>query len=165
LKHPCHYALYNTFRLMQNDRDISLQAHCVSETIHLGDKGSQKIRKGTHRYGTSRHPTISEMSCPLKLLGGRGFGCLRMYSSTVGKWLPLGAVAYSLTAGNLFQHSREMIPIGGQWNILSLQGMYSSTVGKCLPFSGRGLEGTPCLYRIFFPCATWKINREEALYR
>jgi len=57
--HPSYeyYALYNRFRLVQNDRDVSIQGHCVSGTIHLGDHGSQKIRTGTHRLGTSRHPT------------------------------------------------------------------------------------------------------------
>jgi len=42
---------------MQNGRDVSMQGHCVSGTIHFGDQGSQKIRTGTHRFGTSRHPT------------------------------------------------------------------------------------------------------------
>jgi hypothetical protein len=55
---PCHYALYNTFRLVQNDREVSMQGHCVSGTIHLGDQGSQNIRSGTHRFRTSRHPTF-----------------------------------------------------------------------------------------------------------
>jgi len=54
--HPCHYALCTTFRLVKNDRDISMRGHCVSGTIHLGDQGSQNIRTGTHRFGTSRHP-------------------------------------------------------------------------------------------------------------
>jgi len=35
-----------------------------------------------------------------------------MYSSTVGKCLPLGVVAYSLSEGNGFQHCREMPPFG-----------------------------------------------------
>ena len=43
---------------MQNDRDVTMHGHCVSRTIHLGDHGSQNIRKGTHPHGTSRHPTI-----------------------------------------------------------------------------------------------------------
>jgi len=34
-----------------------MQGHCVSGTIHLGAQGSQKIRMGTHRFGTSHHPT------------------------------------------------------------------------------------------------------------
>jgi len=33
-----------------------MKEHCVSGSIHLGDLGSQKIRKGTHRVGTSRNP-------------------------------------------------------------------------------------------------------------
>jgi len=55
--HPCHYAFYNTFWLVQHDRDASVQGHCVSGTIHLWDQGSQKFRTGTHRFGTSRYPT------------------------------------------------------------------------------------------------------------
>jgi len=59
LIHPCHFVLYNTFRLMKNDWDVSMQGHCVSGTIHLGDQGSQNIctGQGTHRFGTFRHPT------------------------------------------------------------------------------------------------------------
>ena len=56
LVHPCHYALYKTFWLVQIGRDISMQGHCVSGTIHLGDQGSQNIHTGTHRFGTSCHP-------------------------------------------------------------------------------------------------------------
>jgi len=44
--------------LVQNDRDVSLKGHCVSGTIRLGDQGSQNIRTGSHRFGTSRHPTV-----------------------------------------------------------------------------------------------------------
>jgi len=58
LIHPCHFASYNTFRLVQNDRDVSMQGHCVSGSLHLGDQGSENIRTGTHRLGTSRHPTV-----------------------------------------------------------------------------------------------------------
>jgi len=43
LIHPCHYASHNTFMLMHNDRDVSMQVHCVYETIHLGDQGSRKF--------------------------------------------------------------------------------------------------------------------------
>jgi len=50
---------YSTIRSVHNDRDVSMQRHCVSGTIHLGDQGSQNIRTGTHRFGTSRHPIIS----------------------------------------------------------------------------------------------------------
>jgi len=57
LIHPCHFALYNTFRLGQNDRDVSMKGHCVHGTIYLGDQGSQNIRTGTHGFGTSGHPT------------------------------------------------------------------------------------------------------------
>ena len=39
LIHPCHYALCNTFWLLQNGRDVSLKGHCASGTIHLGDQG------------------------------------------------------------------------------------------------------------------------------
>jgi len=39
LIHPCHYALCNTYRLMQNGRDISMHGHCVSGTLHLGGPG------------------------------------------------------------------------------------------------------------------------------
>jgi len=45
LIYPCHFALYKTFRLVQNDRDVSIQGHCVSGTIHLGDQGSQNIHR------------------------------------------------------------------------------------------------------------------------
>jgi len=38
LIHPCHYALYNTFRLVQNDRDVTMQGYCVSRTMHLRDQ-------------------------------------------------------------------------------------------------------------------------------
>jgi len=78
LKHPCHYALYNTFRLVQSDRDGSMQRHCVSGTIHLGDQGSQKIRAGTHRFGTSRHPTVIFEFC---------FIINSELSFTAGNWL------------------------------------------------------------------------------
>jgi len=37
---------------MYQSRDILSQG-----TINLGDKGSQNIHTGTHRFGTSRHPT------------------------------------------------------------------------------------------------------------
>ena len=78
LKHPCHYSLYNTFRLVQNDRDLSIQGHRVSGTIHLGDQGSKNICTGTHRSWASRHPTlITLMHCIPKrhyqwVLKGRG---------------------------------------------------------------------------------------------
>jgi len=57
LIHPCHYASTNTYRLMQKDRDVSMQGFSVSGTIHLGDQGFQNIRTGANRFGTSRHPT------------------------------------------------------------------------------------------------------------
>jgi len=57
LMHPRHYALSNTFWLVQNGRNVSMQGRCFSGTIHLGDQGSQNIRTGTHRFGTSCHPT------------------------------------------------------------------------------------------------------------
>jgi len=44
-----------------------MQGHCVSKTIHLGDQGSQKIRTGRHRLGTSRHPTAETL---VKILFG-----------------------------------------------------------------------------------------------
>jgi hypothetical protein len=55
--HPCHYMRDTIHICDKNDRDVSMQGHFVSGTIHLGDQGSQKIRTGTHRFGTSRHPT------------------------------------------------------------------------------------------------------------
>jgi len=61
-----HYALCNTFRLVQNGRDVSMQGHCVSRPIHLWGPGSQKIPTGTHRFGTSRHPPCSVIHCPIK---------------------------------------------------------------------------------------------------
>ena len=57
LLHPCHYSLNNTFRLVQNDRDVSLQGYCIFGTIDLGDQGSQNNHTGTHCFGMSRHPT------------------------------------------------------------------------------------------------------------
>jgi len=57
LIHPCHCTWYNTFRLVKNDRDVSMQGHCVSGTIRLGDQRSQNNRRRTHSFGTSRHPT------------------------------------------------------------------------------------------------------------
>jgi hypothetical protein len=43
---------------MLNDRDVWMRGHSVSGTIHLGDQGSKKICKGTHRFRTFRHPTM-----------------------------------------------------------------------------------------------------------
>jgi len=46
LIHPCHfyhiYVLYHAY----NDRDVSIQGHCVSGTIDLGDQGSQTFVRG-----------------------------------------------------------------------------------------------------------------------
>ena len=39
-----------------------MQGHCVTRDDLFGDQGSQKIRTGTHRFGTSRHPNISPRS-------------------------------------------------------------------------------------------------------
>jgi len=44
--------------VMQYDRDVSLQGHCVYGKINFGDQGSQKIRTGTHHFRTSHHPTL-----------------------------------------------------------------------------------------------------------
>jgi len=38
-----------------------MQGHYVSETIHFGIQGFQNIRTGTHRFGTSRHPTFTNL--------------------------------------------------------------------------------------------------------
>ena len=65
---PCHYALYNTFWLVQNGRDVSMQGHCVFGTINQGDQGSQNILTGTNRFGTPRHPTQKTWSSLLMLL-------------------------------------------------------------------------------------------------
>jgi len=54
--HPCHCALCYTYRLMHNERDVSMQGHCVSGTNHFGDQVSQKIYTETHRFRTSHHP-------------------------------------------------------------------------------------------------------------
>jgi len=35
-----------------------MQGQCIFGTIHLGDQGSKQIRSGTHRLGTSHHPTV-----------------------------------------------------------------------------------------------------------
>jgi len=34
-----------------------MKGHCVLGTIYLRDQGTQNIRTGTHRFGTSRHTT------------------------------------------------------------------------------------------------------------
>jgi len=44
--------------VMENDRDVLIQGHCVSGAIYLGGQRSQKICMGTHRFGFSCHPTI-----------------------------------------------------------------------------------------------------------
>jgi len=62
LIYPCNYAFCNTFIRVQNARDVSMQGQCVSGTIHFWDQGSLKIRTGTHRFGTSRHPTVLLLS-------------------------------------------------------------------------------------------------------
>jgi len=54
-----HLIQYAYAFAMHYDRDATIQGHCVSRTINVGDQGSQKIRTGTHRFGTSFHPTIS----------------------------------------------------------------------------------------------------------
>jgi len=74
LIHPRHFASYNTFRLVQIDRDVSMQGHCVSGTIHLGDEGSQNIWTGTHRFRPSRHPTIQ--ACHNTFMCRKWKGCL-----------------------------------------------------------------------------------------
>jgi len=33
------------FWLVHNDRDVSMQRHCVSETIHLEDQGPRKFKR------------------------------------------------------------------------------------------------------------------------
>ena len=54
--------LHWTFRLVQNDRDVSFFAGtlCFRDDSSRGP-GSQNIRTGTHRLGTSRHPAIHYM--------------------------------------------------------------------------------------------------------
>jgi len=47
-----------TFCILHNDRDASIRGHCSSGTIHFGDRGCQKIRTGTYRFGTSHHPIV-----------------------------------------------------------------------------------------------------------
>jgi len=42
---------------MQNYMYVSMQGHCVSETINFGDQGSQTIHSGTHRFRMFHHPT------------------------------------------------------------------------------------------------------------
>jgi len=54
--------LYHTY----NDRDVSMQGHCVSGRIDLGDQGSQNIRTGTYHFGTFRHPTFEIISHKLQ---------------------------------------------------------------------------------------------------
>jgi len=57
LIHPCHFSPTKTYSIMHNDRDVSIQGHCVARDDQFGDQGSQNLRTGTHRFGTSRHPT------------------------------------------------------------------------------------------------------------
>ena len=71
LIHLCHYSLYNTFRLVENDRDVSMQGQCLSGTIHFGDQGSEKIRTGTHCFETSRHPTVKICQLLSSLMVGK----------------------------------------------------------------------------------------------
>jgi len=54
--------------LMQNDRDVSMQGHCVSGTIHLANQGFQKIRAGTHRSG---RPVSHRMHGPEAITGSQ----------------------------------------------------------------------------------------------
>jgi len=41
---PCHNALYNTFRLVQNYRDVSMRGHCVLGTINLATSKSLQCK-------------------------------------------------------------------------------------------------------------------------
>jgi len=54
--------------VMHNGRDVSLQGNRVSRTINIVDQGSRKIPSGTHRSGTSHHPTWEDWD------RGRGLG-------------------------------------------------------------------------------------------
>jgi len=46
----------DAYCIMHNDRNALMQEHCVPTDDIFGDQGSQKIRTGTHRFGTSCHP-------------------------------------------------------------------------------------------------------------
>jgi len=61
LIHPCYFAPTKTYCIMPYDRDVSIKGHCVTRKDSIADKGFQNIRTGTHRFGTSRHPT--DKSC------------------------------------------------------------------------------------------------------
>jgi len=58
LIHPCHFAPTKTYCIMHIDRDVPIKGHCVTRDYSFGDQGSQNIRTGTLRFGTSRHPTL-----------------------------------------------------------------------------------------------------------
>jgi len=46
------------YRLIANGRDVPMQGHCVSGTIHFWDQRSLKICSGIHRFRTSHHHAL-----------------------------------------------------------------------------------------------------------
>ena len=76
---------FNMFRLVQNDSDVLMQGHCVIGTNHLGDQTSKSIRTGTHRFGTSRHPTLTTVESQRLTWNGT--------------WMNFGCVAWTIPAG------------------------------------------------------------------
>jgi len=57
-----------TFWLVQNYRDVSMQGHCVSGTIHPGNQGSQKIRTGTQFQEVQSSHQIMQLHYPNLIL-------------------------------------------------------------------------------------------------
>jgi len=72
LIHTGHYTTTYTHCKMHIDWNVSIQGDCVSGTIHFGDRGSQKIRKGTHRFRTSCPPSNPSMCALLRQQGEVG---------------------------------------------------------------------------------------------
>ena len=53
----CSGVVECTGYIMHNERDVSIQGHCVIRNDSFGDQESQKICAGTRPFGTSRSPT------------------------------------------------------------------------------------------------------------
>jgi len=66
-----------------DDRDVSMQGHCVPWMINFGDQGSQKTRSGTHRFGTSYHHTVSFGAHTLPCQGSGSFARVLAFLATI----------------------------------------------------------------------------------
>jgi len=58
LIHSCHFAPYTTFRLLQNDRDLSMQGDCAPGRLILGTRGPRKFVWGHIVLGRPITPTL-----------------------------------------------------------------------------------------------------------